>query len=147
MSNQIKHLSPEMAKSFLDREWRLGKSIGILTGLFFLVYCPGIILRKVGIICKPFFSPNLYIFIVLSVQNLSYFVFYLIQIDPTARITSPSATIICYCFNLAIGVIDPMVYLTRRKQYREEIKSLIWSASPMRAPTEVKSRCKTTGWK
>ena len=59
MSNQIKHLSPEMAKKFLDREWRLGKSIGILTGLFFLVYCPGIILRKVGIICKYFFSRDL----------------------------------------------------------------------------------------
>ena len=67
------------------------------------------------------------------------------QIDPTARITSPSATILCYCSNLATGVIDPMVYLTRRKQYREEIKVLIWPAPPMRTSTEVKSRCKTTG--
>ena len=82
-----------------------------------------------------------------SVQKLSYIACHLIQIDPTARITSPSATILCYCSNLAIGVIDPMVYLTRRKQYREEIKILIAPAPPMRTSTEVKSRCKTTGWK
>ena len=69
------------------------------------------------------------------------------QIDPTARITSPTATILCYCSNLAIGVIDPLVYLSRRKQYREEIKGLIWSPTPMRPSSKAQTRVKTAGWK
>ena len=69
------------------------------------------------------------------------------QIDPTARITSPIATILCYCSNLAIGVIDPLVYLSRRKQYREEIKGLFWQSTPMRPSIEVQTRVKTTGLK
>ena len=52
MSREVKNINPELAKKFLERERRLGKSIGLLTGLFFLVYFPGIVLRKVCIIMK-----------------------------------------------------------------------------------------------
>ena len=42
-----------------------------------------------------------------------------------------------------------MVYLTRRKQYREEIKGLICRTTPMRTTgwTTGTTRCKTAGWK
>ena len=52
MSKEIRKINPELAKKFLEREKKLGISIGILTVLFFLVYCPTIALRKVS------FKPN-----------------------------------------------------------------------------------------
>ena len=52
MSKEIRKINPELAKKFLERERKLGVSIGILTVLFFLVYCPTIALRKVS------FEPN-----------------------------------------------------------------------------------------
>ena len=52
MSKEITKINPELAKKFLERERKLGVSIGILTVLFFLVYCPTIALRKVS------FEPN-----------------------------------------------------------------------------------------
>ena len=52
MSKEVKNINPELAKKFLERERRLGKSIGLLTGLFFFVYFPGIVLRKVHAVMR-----------------------------------------------------------------------------------------------
>ena len=52
MSKEIRKINPGLARKFLERERKLGVSIGILTVLFFLVYCPTIALRKVS------FEPN-----------------------------------------------------------------------------------------
>ena len=52
MSREVKNINPELAKKFLERERRLGKSIGLLTGLFFFVYFPGIVLRKVHAVMR-----------------------------------------------------------------------------------------------
>ena len=43
----MKGINRDMAKKFLDKEKRVGKMLALLTGLFFLVYMPGIILRAV----------------------------------------------------------------------------------------------------
>ena len=52
MSREVKNINPELAKKFLERERKLGKSIGLLTGLFFFVYFPGIVLRKVHAVMR-----------------------------------------------------------------------------------------------
>ena len=69
MSREVKNINPELAKKFLERERRLGKSIGLLTGLFFLVYFPGIVLRKVCIIMKLY---N-YVWNIISTLITEYF--------------------------------------------------------------------------
>ena len=53
------------------------------------------------------------------------------QIDSNARITSTFPTIVCSIINWSIGIIDPLVYLIRRKEFREEVKNLfIFKVSP-----------------
>ena len=47
MYREMKGINRDMAKKFLDKEKRVGKMLALLTGLFFLVYMPGIILRAV----------------------------------------------------------------------------------------------------
>ena len=43
----MKCLNKEMAKKFLVKEKEVGKMLALLTGLFFLVYLPNLILRAV----------------------------------------------------------------------------------------------------
>ena len=132
MSKEIRKINPELAKKFLERERRLGVSIGILTVLFFLVYCPTIALRKVS------FEPNNNSLCQVIISNiytiepgLQYFGIFIKQIAPNARITHPTATLVCSIINWSIGIIDPLVYLIRRKEFREEVKNLfILKVSP-----------------
>ena len=126
MSREVKNINPELAKKFLERERRLGKSIGLLTGLFFLVYFPGIVLRKVCIIMK-LYNYVWNIILVNTVHwlpNILKFCTYL-QYDSNARITRTTLTIVCSIINWSIGIIDPLVYLTRRKKYRDSVKNLL----------------------
>ena len=127
MSREVKNINPELAKKFLERERRLGKSIGLLTGLFFFVYFPGIVLRKVHAVMRLYNNISHIIRLVDKVHQLPTilgFCIYL-QIDPNARITSTTPTIVCSIINWSIGIIDPLVYLTRRKKYRDSVKNLI----------------------
>ena len=50
MYREMKNINRDMAKKFLVKEKRVGKMLAILTGLFFVVYMPGIILRAVSLI-------------------------------------------------------------------------------------------------
>ena len=43
----MKNINKEMAKKFLVKEKEVGKMLALLTGLFFLVYLPILILRAV----------------------------------------------------------------------------------------------------
>ena len=56
--------------------------------------------------------------------GLQYFGISIKQIAPNARITHPTATLVCSIINWSIGIIDPLVYLIRRKEFREEVKNL-----------------------
>ena len=125
MSREVRNINPELAKKFLERERRLGKSIGLLTGLFFLVYFPGIVLRKVHAVMRLYNNmSNIILDKVHWLPTIIWFCIYL-QIDPNARITSTTPTIACSIINWSIGIIDPLVYLTRRKKYRDSVKNLI----------------------
>ena len=47
MYNKMKDVNSSVAKKSLQRERKVGKMMAMLTGLFFLVYVPTMILRKV----------------------------------------------------------------------------------------------------
>ena len=47
MYREMKMINKDMARKFLDKEKQVGKMLALLTGLFFLVYLPGVILRQV----------------------------------------------------------------------------------------------------
>lgn len=50
---------------------------------------------------------------------------FIIQIDPNARITSPTSTTVCSAISYSLGVVDPLVYLFFQKKYRFEIMMLL----------------------
>ena len=142
MSREVKNINPELAKKFLERERRLGKSIGLLTGLFFFVYFPGIVLRKVHAVMRLY--NNIWLLDKVHwLPNIFWFCIYL-QIDPNARITSTTPTIVCSIINWSIGIIDPLVYLTRRKKYRESVKNLILFRATGKAFDERSTRTTRT---
>ena len=60
-------------------------------------------------------------------HGLQYFDILIKQIAPNARITHPTATLVCSIINWSIGIIDPLVYLIRRQEFREEVKNLFIS--------------------
>ena len=50
MYNTMKDISPDLAKTSLEKEKKVGKMMAWVTGLFFLVYSPLIIRDLVAII-------------------------------------------------------------------------------------------------
>ena len=57
--------------------------------------------------------------------NQSRYVCFEIQIDAHARITSPTATVICSFISWSNGIVNPLIYIIQRKNYREEVKLLL----------------------
>jgi hypothetical protein len=131
----MKDISPDLAKTSLEKEKKVGKMMAWVTGLFFLVYSPLIIRDLVAIIF--YFDINSFRVTIwlINVFN-SYFGFFTIQVDSNARITMPAFTIICLAINYSIGIIDPLVYLFFQKKYREEIKRLLKSIFRLEQSTE-----------
>ena len=70
--------------------------------------------------------------IMVAIVSVSFFLVYfptivLRWIDQNASVTKTTATIICYLINWSIGIIDPLIYMICRKNYRDEIKCLLKS--------------------
>ena len=53
--------------------------------------------------------------------------FFLQLVDPYARLTHTTASIMCNLMNWSIGVLDPLVYVICQKSYRTEIKMIVQS--------------------
>ena len=63
----------------------------------------------------------------LAIISVLFFVVYLPgivlrNIDPDARFTKPIAQMVCYVFDMSIGIIDPLIYIIFQQKYRNEIK-------------------------
>ena len=70
--------------------------------------------------------------VMLACLSVLYFLVYcpsfvLNTIDPYARFTKTTASIICNLMNWSIGVLDPLVYVVCQKRYRKEIIILLQS--------------------
>ena len=108
---QMKDANISMSKSMLEKERRLGNMMAMISILFFLVYCPTLILFK---------------------------------IEPEARVTKPTATILCLLVNASIGTIDPLVYMICQKKYRKEMKMVLESIFTCKNPFYTITQIKTT---
>ena len=70
--------------------------------------------------------------IMLASLSILYFLVYcpsfvLTYMDPYARLTQTTISIICNLMNWSIGVLDPLVYVICQKSYRLEIKTILQS--------------------
>ena len=70
--------------------------------------------------------------VMLASLSILYFLVYcpsfvLTYMDPYARLTQTTISIICNVMNWSIGVLDPLVYVICQKSYRLEIKTILQS--------------------
>ena len=80
--------------------------------------------------------------LMVAIVSIAFFLVYfptmvLRVMDENANITKRNATIFGYLINWSIGIIDPLVYIMCRKNYRNEIKSIFEAVFRCSNPSQI----------